>query len=276
MEPKQNTAHIVEPSYTPLSRRMKSGSWRMRCGEISMVSAPAEWLFHTEKTFCHVVTVNAEIFVMAHENSRFQHLLKRTVNTIDGRVLRFICMLLYPGNEIRLLKGADFVYDLAAWCQRNRERLFLLGSNADSNTKAVLKLRGRYPGLEVEGFGPPLAESPFQESCRRAIFQRIQLHRPHHLVVCFGPPKQEFWISENSAELAALGVKRAYGLGGTIDFVSGLRRRAPRWLDVMGGEWLFRWLCEPRVRFRRTLIQFKMPLYAAKTVREMIAFPDTH
>src|SRR5690348_4994783 len=140
MESKQDTAPIVEPSYTPVSRKMNSGSWRMRCGEISMVSAPAEWLFHTEKTFCHVVTVNAEIFVMAHENSRFQNLLKRTVNTIDGRVLRFICMLLYPGNEIRLLKGADFVYDLASWCQRTRERLFLLGSSADSNTKAVLKL----------------------------------------------------------------------------------------------------------------------------------------
>ena len=239
-----------------------------------MVSAPAEWLFRTDGEFSHVVTVNAEIFVMAHENPRLQNLLTTTLNTIDGRVLRFICMLLYPRERITLLKGSDFIYDLASWCQRTQEKLFLLGSSANSNAEAVVKLRSCYPGLQVDGFGPPLVESPFQESCRKAILQRIQVHRPHHLIVCFGPPKQEFWINENSAELTACGVKRAYGLGGTIDFVSGFRRRAPRWLDVIGGEWLFRWLCEPRVRFHRTLIQFKMPIYAAKTVREMIALPN--
>lgn len=243
--------------------------WRLRCGEINMISAPAEWLFDTSSEFSHVVTINAEIFVLAHENERLKELVKGTVNTIDGRILRFICMTLYPGRTIGLLKGADFIYDLAAWCQKARERMFLLGSSQESNCKAISVLKARYPGLEVEGFGPSLKESPFDKSCQRAILSKIEQQSPQHLVVCFGPPKQEFWIAENASELAAMGVKRAYGMGGTIDFVSGVRRRAPRWLDVIGGEWLFRLWCEPRLRFRRTLIQFKMPLYASKTKREI-------
>jgi N-acetylglucosaminyldiphosphoundecaprenol N-acetyl-beta-D-mannosaminyltransferase len=243
--------------------------WAVRCGEVRLSSLSRELLFGADAGFGHVVTVNAEIFVMAHENERLKRLLEATVNTVDGRVLQWICMLLYPGRRIRLLKGADFIYDLAAWCRGNGQRLFLLGSSEDSNAAAVAALRGRYPGLDVNGFGPPLAESPFDDPCRRTILERIARCRPHHLVVCFGPPKQEFWIEENASGLAALGVRRAYGMGGTIDFVSGFRRRAPRWVQFIGAEWFFRLLCEPRVRFRRTLIQFKMPLYAARTSRRV-------
>lgn len=243
--------------------------WRLRCGEINMISAPAEWLFGTSSEFSHVVTINAEIFVLAHENKRLKALVKNTVNTIDGRVLRFICKTLYPGKTIGLLKGADFIYDLAAWCQKAHERMFLLGSSQESNSKAISALKARYPGLEIDGFGPPLEESPFDKPGQRTILSKIEQQSPHHLVVCFGPPKQEFWIAENAPKVAAMGVKRAYGMGGTIDFVSGVRNRAPRWLDVIGGEWFFRLLCEPRIRFRRTLIQFKMPLYASRTKREI-------
>ena len=101
------------------------------------------------------------------------------------------------------------------------------------------------------------------------ILERIEKHRPHHLGVCFGPGKQEFWIEENAERLSQLGVRCAYGLGGTIDFLSGSLLRAPQWVQLAGAEWLFRFICEPRRRFRRTLIQFKMPLYAAKTARKI-------
>jgi N-acetylglucosaminyldiphosphoundecaprenol N-acetyl-beta-D-mannosaminyltransferase len=249
-------------------------AWSFRCGELKMISAPVENLFAANGEFHHVVTVNAEIFVLAHENQRLKCLLENTMNTVDGRILQVICRLMYPANGIHLLRGSDFIYDLAAWCQENRERLFLLGSSAESNARAVAVLKKFHPRLEVDGFGPPLAESPFGEPCRQKILDRIARWRPRHLVVCFGPPKQEFWISENAAELAAVGVRRAYGLGGTIDFVSGFRRRAPRWLQTIGAEWLFRLLCEPRARFRRTLIQFKMPFYAAKTDRMIVPLTD--
>jgi N-acetylglucosaminyldiphosphoundecaprenol N-acetyl-beta-D-mannosaminyltransferase len=186
---------------------------------------------------------------------------------VDGRVLQWICMLLYPGKQIVLLKGANFIYDLAAFCQSRGERLFLLGSNEGSNARAVANLRASYPGLDVSGFGPPLAQSPFDSPCRLAILQRIEKHRPHYLGVCFGPGKQEFWIEQNAQQLGELGVRFACGLGGTIDFLSGSLRRAPGWVQLAGVEWLFRFFCEPRRRFFRTLIQFKMPFYAARTHR---------
>jgi N-acetylglucosaminyldiphosphoundecaprenol N-acetyl-beta-D-mannosaminyltransferase len=242
-------------------------TWMLSCGRLNMVSLPPRCLFCGNGRFLQIVPVNAEVFVMAHEDERLRRLMETTINTVDGRVLQWICMLLYPGKQIVLLKGANFIHDLAGFCQSRGERLFLLGSNEGSNAGAVAKLRASYPGLDVSGFGPPLSQSPFDPPYRQSILERIETHRPHHLGVCFGPAKQEFWIEQNAHQLSAMGVRCAYGLGGTIDFLSGALPRAPRWVDQVGAEWLFRFICEPRRRWFRTLIQFKMPFYAAKTRR---------
>jgi len=253
----------------------KNGAaWLFRCGRVNFISLQAEQLFSSNGGFRQVVTLNAEIFVLAHRDRRLERLLKTTLNTVDGRVLQWICMLLYPGKRIALLKGADFIYDLACWCQTCNRRLLLVGSTRESNARAVAALRASYPGLEVSGYAPPLTRSPFDRLCRQSILEQVKRFRPDQLVVCFGSPKTEFWIQENSPELAALNVHRAYSLGGTIDFVSGQRPRAPRLIRFAGAEWLFRLICEPRTRFRRTLIQFQMPFHACRTDRKIEPFCD--
>lgn len=204
---------------------------------------------------------------MAHEDEPLKRLLADTLNTVDGRVLQWICKLLYPRRQIVLLKGANFIDDLAAFCESRAEKLFLLGSDGKANAGAVAALNNLYPRLQVAGFGPSLSQSPFNSPCREEILNRIQEFHPHHLGVCFGPGKQEFWIDQNREQLAGGGVRCAYGLGGTIDFLAGTRPRAPAWMQYSGMEWLFRLLSEPRARCYRTLIQFKMPWYAAKTRR---------
>ena len=249
--------------------------WLFQCGGLQLASLSADELFAGRKDggFLQIVPVNAEVFVMAHQDPALGCLLRRTVNTVDGRVLQWLCSVLYRGHAIELLKGADFILDLAAHCQRGRQRLFLLGASEESNAGAVAVLRSRFPGLQVCGFGPPMSLSPFAAPGLDQIHERIRRFRPDHLGVCFGPAKQEFWIAQNAAALEEFGVRCAYGLGGTIDFLSGSRPRAPRWMQYAGMEWLFRFLSEPRARFRRTLIQFKMPFYVATTERAITALP---
>ncbi len=243
----------------------------LRCGKVYLWSVPLEYLFTPSTTdFRHVVTVHAEIFVLGHEERRYADILAKTVNTIDGRVLQGICKLLYPKHPITRQNGANFVYDLAEHCRRHSERLFLLGSSEKANALATQRLRKEFPGLQISGFSPPLQDYPFAENWNETILKEIEGFRPVHVVVCFGAPKQEYWIDGNSSRLGALGVRCAYGLGGTIDFLSGVKPRAPRWIEFIGAEWLFRLACEPRARFRRTMPMFKMPMYAARTVREII------
>jgi N-acetylglucosaminyldiphosphoundecaprenol N-acetyl-beta-D-mannosaminyltransferase len=51
-----------------------------------------------------------------------------------------------------------------------------------------------------------------------------------------------------------LGVPFRMGVGGSFDVLAGKTRRAPRWMQRLGFEWLFRLLQEPRRLLRRYLV----------------------
>lgn len=243
----------------------------VRCGRLGLLSAPKDFIFSGEpERFKHVVTVNAEIFVLAHENPHMKRILEQTTNTIDGQVLAWLCQSLYRKTSIRRFVGADMIYDLAEFCHTSSERIFVLGSTPDALGKGIGYFLNHYPGLQITGYSPPISPYPFAAECNDEILARIAEFRPHHLLVCFGPVKQERWINDNGAQLAELGVRRAYGLGGTIDFVASKQKRAPRWIQNIGLEWLFRFAYQPRARFRRTLTMFRMPYYVAKTEPEIL------
>jgi N-acetylglucosaminyldiphosphoundecaprenol N-acetyl-beta-D-mannosaminyltransferase len=209
----------------------------------------------------HVVTVNAEIFAYAHENLAFQELLKRTINTIDGRVIWQMCSVLYPGRPVRKMSGSDFIYNLASHAARHGERMFLLGADPEANKGALEALRAKHSNLDVVGYSPVFSADIKDQKWNEEILGRIADFRPTHLVVCFGPVKQEMWIAQNSDLLFRMGVRCAYGLGGTLDFVSGRKKRAPRWTQRVGVEWLYRLFTESG-RVGRTAKMFKMPYFA--------------
>jgi len=94
----------------------------------------------------------------------------------------------------------------------------------------------------VGTYSPPLGfESLPREN--EEIVQRVNDASPDLLVIGFGAPKQELWVS---AHRDALDAKVAFCVGATIDFLAGHRRRAPMWMQRTGLEWFHRLLAEPR------------------------------
>jgi N-acetylglucosaminyldiphosphoundecaprenol N-acetyl-beta-D-mannosaminyltransferase len=85
------------------------------------------------------------------------------------------------------------------------------------------------------------------------ITRRIREANPDVLFVCFGCPKQEKWMAMHHS---SLGVPVSLGVGGTLDFIAGHLKRAPRWMQQTGTEWVFRLLQEPKRLFRRYVRDF--------------------
>jgi N-acetylglucosaminyldiphosphoundecaprenol N-acetyl-beta-D-mannosaminyltransferase len=242
----------------------QSAACAVRLGKILLQSMEIdELLTNRGNELKHVVTVNSEIFVYAHENPAFEEVLKHTVNTIDGRIVHLFSSLFYPGRGLKKQSGSDFIYNLADFAAKRGERIFLLGADEEANRGTVAALKARCPELEIEGYSPPFAKNIQEQAWNEDILGRIAKFRPTHLAVCFGPVKQEMWISQNANYLFGLGVRCAYGLGGTADFVSGRKKRAPRWMQIAGAEWLFRVITEP-ARFGRTMKMFEMPYFALR------------
>ena len=123
--------------------------------------------------------------------------------------------------------------------------MFLLGAGPGVAERAGAVLVERYPGLNVVGAyagSPADADAP-------EIIERIGAARPDVLFVAYGAPKQDFWIARHGA---ATGVPAMMGVGGSLDFLAGVQKRAPRWVQRINLEWLYRLIAQPS-RWRRQL-----------------------
>lgn len=147
------------------------------------------------------------------------------------------------------INGVDLSLSLAKQAEKNGWPIMLLGG-ADSVAKiAANKLREEFPKLVIKfSFG---TTDPWKNAA--AIINEVNTFKPRILLVAFGHGKQERWIS---AYLDKLDTSVAVGVGGALDFISGRVQRAPKWLQNLGLEWLFRLIIQPW-RLRRQLVLFK-------------------
>ncbi|TRZ77530.1 glycosyltransferase, partial [bacterium] len=86
------------------------------------------------------------------------------------------------------------------------------------------------------------------------------------LLVAYGNPasRQEKWIEQNLPKLPS--VKVAMGVGGSFDFLAGNIARAPKWMQRIGIEWLWRLGRQPRrgKRIFRAVVVFSLSVLKDK------------
>lgn len=209
-----------------------------------------------------VVTMNAELIVRANTHPALNSIVNLNYATFDGRIPEFLARIKNPDAEFEKISGSDFIYDVAKFCREHHRRLFLLGGNELSNKLAIEKLSETY-GIEVDGYSPPFSPFPFHDELTQDIRQRIAAFKPDYIFVGFGAVKQELWIHHNMTFLQQLGVRIAVGSGGTFDFVAGTIKRAPRLIQRMGLEGIFRLIQEPKLfRFKRLLYSLQLFFYS--------------
>jgi N-acetylglucosaminyldiphosphoundecaprenol N-acetyl-beta-D-mannosaminyltransferase len=85
-----------------------------------------------------------------------------------------------------------------------------------------------------------------------SVVDAIAATEPHILFVAISSPRKEEFLARHQRDMR---VPFAMGVGGSFDVMAGITRRAPRWMQRNGLEWLYRFLQEPRRMFRRYLIE---------------------
>lgn len=192
-----------------------------------------------------IATVNPEFVMEARRNRAFREVLEQADLCIaDG-----VGLLWAARRQGRPLPervtgsdGVPLIAERAACCGW---RLYLLGAAPGVADRAARVLADRYPGLQVVG---TYAGSPSDEDAPE-IVARIRRSAPDILLVAYGAPRQDLWIARHRD---AVGVPVMMGVGGALDHIAGVRRRAPRWVQRLNLEWLFRLITQPW-RWRRQL-----------------------
>ena len=195
----------------------------------------------------YIATANVDFLVQAAKDVELRRILfDAHLVLCDGTPLLWASKLL--GNQLpERVAGSDVVPLLMKEAAEKGYRVYFLGAEPHVAAKAVEILRAQYPTLQIVGHhSPPF--KPLVDMDHDDIIARIQAAQPDLLFVGFGCPKQEKWINMHYQRM---GVPVCVGVGGTIDFLAGHRRRAPMWMRKSGVEWIYRVAQEPRRLFKR-------------------------
>ena len=170
--------------------------------------------------------------------------------TADGMPIVLLSRLLRRGLPERVT-GADMVPAICHRCAEEGLSVYVLGGDKDAVSEAFARLsltpslpHSPTPSLLVghdDSFVKLDREHP-------EIVERINAAKPDILFVALGNPKQELWMGRN---LSKLDVGAVIGIGGTFNFIAGKVKRAPKWVQKSGLEWIYRIIQEPGRLWKR-------------------------
>lgn len=136
---------------------------------------------------------------------------------------------------------SDLFYDVAAEATARGASMYMLGATEAVNAAAAAAVQAKYPGLKMRGHRHGFFRDEAEEI---AVCAEICALQPDILWISMGVPREQRFIVRHRHRLTAVGVIKTSG--GLFDFVAGVKKRAPAWMQAAGLEWLWRMLLEPR------------------------------
>ena len=205
----------------------------------------------------YIVAINPEKVMAAQEQEDVRRALEQAFLRIpDG--IGVLWASRHLGGTIRSrVTGADLFEDVCALAAKRHWPVFLLGSRPGVAEEASGHLVQRFPGFVVAG----AMHGYVKEEGWPEVLETIRGSGARLLFVAMGSPRQEKWLNRH---FDATGATIGFGIGGSLDALTGKVRRAPRWAQQAGLEWLWRLILQPS-RIGR---QMALPRFAWRVLRD--------
>lgn len=169
------------------------------------------------------------------------------------------------GHKVERICGPDLLPALCRVSVEKGYRNLFYGGGKGTAARLQHNLGAAYPGLVVVGaVTPPFgALSDVDEA---ELVGLINKERPDIMWVGLSTPKQERFMAKYSSYL---NVPVMVGVGAAFDIHAGLSKRAPRWLQRTGFEWVWRVMQEPK----RLALRYghSVPLFTWLFLRQSVA-----
>ena len=202
--------------------------------------------------------------VLAREDATYRATLnKGDLNLADGLPVAWALRML--GQPADRITGTQAFLALCDWGIARGVRHFFYGGTPEVLTRMRANLEQACPGIEIAGaISPPFKE--LTDDDLDAAASEIRASGADLVWVGLGAPKQDV-VGEKLRERRC--ASTVLCVGAAFDFVAGVKRRAPRWMQATGLEWAFRLGTEPRRLWRRYLIG--NPQFVAGVARDFAA-----
>jgi len=193
-------------------------------------------------TGSYICVSNVHMCMEAFDSAEFQGVVNNSDLVVaDGRPIYWAQKLL-GAKHASQVRGQDLMEKLCSISGERSLRIGLYGGAASAVLDSVVeKLKTTHPGIKlVYTYSPPFRCLTEQENS--GVINDINDAGVDVLFVGIGCPKQEVWMAEHKASLNCVMV----GVGAAFDFIAGTKKHAPRYMQRMGLEWLFRLFSEPK------------------------------
>ena len=203
--------------------------------------------FIKKRTVNQIVVVNVAKVIRARANKFLRSIIEKAdLAGADGIPLvwisKFFCYLI-PGR----VNGTDLMDKLITLSAKKGYSIYFLGAKEQVINKVVNIYKQKYPSLKIAGF----RNGYFSEDEEEKVADEIKKSNADILLVGISTPKKEYFIYnyKNKMEVPVI-----HGVGGSFDVVAGVTKRAPKWMQNYGLEWLFRLIQEPGRMWKRYLV----------------------
>jgi len=208
------------------------------CLTLEETIAAADEAMQRRKTLHHVC-INVAKFIAMRSNPeldgdvRSSHLI-----SVDGMGILWTARLLGVPVPERVA-GVDLMQGVIRLCEKKGYRPYFLGARHDVLLKSITYIKAGFPRLNTAGW----RDGYFKPEDECEVVAGIKSSRAHCLFIGMPTPRKERFLARFRDDL---GVPFIMGVGGALDVLAGHVRRAPRVVQNIGLEWLFRTIQEPR------------------------------
>ncbi len=192
---------------------------------------------------------NVHTTVMSYEDEALKDVENEAALTFpDGAPIASILRHEADANAVRMA-GPDFVEAMLLASMDGKTTHFFYGASENTLKQLQIQIEKKYPGLIVKGYySPPFRQLTVEEE--KEIVEMINKADPDIIWVGLGAPKQEFWMAEHKGLFRGVMV----GVGAAFDFHAGTIKRAPKWMQLLSLEWLYRLSQSPKRLFKRYFV----------------------
>jgi N-acetylglucosaminyldiphosphoundecaprenol N-acetyl-beta-D-mannosaminyltransferase len=203
----------------------------------------------------HIVTGNLDFVMKARRDLIFaRELWQADLVVADGMPIVWAASLL--GNPLPgRVNGTDLVWQCASISSVTGSAVAMIGGKFELARRAAEKMAERYPGAQLYALPTPFSLTPEGD---RKLVKAIKAVNAKIVLVALGAPRQERWVQ---TYLSRCDANVGMGIGSAFDIISGDKPRAPRWMQNLGFEWLYRMLLEPKRLGKRYLLEDSPFLY---------------
>ena len=205
---------------------------------------------HEAKRFAYVVTPNVDHIValskLAPNHAVRTAYREADLTLCDSRILKKLAR--WSGLQLSLVTGSDLTVRLLCELQESGGGRVALIGGSEAMLEDLCRI---YPAIAWQQHIPPMGVRQ-NADLQQEIVHYIENGVADYVLFAIGAPQSELLCAMIAQRGKAMGW--ALCIGASLEFATGVKKRAPKVMQRLSLEWLFRLLSEPKRLWRRYLV----------------------